>query len=141
MRRFVDTNVLVYAYDGAEPAKRAVAVELLTDLWERREGAISTQVLQEFFVTVSGKWRERAIAVDGRAVVELYNEWNPFAPAGPDVLEAIDLSKRHQVSYWDSLILVAAAKSGAEVLLSEDLNHGQMIEGIRIENPFASIVS
>lgn len=139
MRRFVDTNVLVYAYDDAEPAKRSVAVDLLEDLWERREGALSIQVLAEFYVTVSLKWRQRASAIDGRAIVEIYNVWNPFSPVGADVLAAIDLSATHQISYWDALIVVAALRSGAEVLLSEDLNHGQVFEGVRIENPFASV--
>ena len=139
MRRFVDTNVLVYAYDDAEPAKRSVAVDLLEELWDRREGALSIQVLAEFYVTVSLKWRQRASAIDGRAIVEIYNVWNPFSPVGADVLAAIDLSATHQISYWDALIVVAALRSGAQVLLSEDLNHGQVFDGVRIENPFASV--
>lgn len=136
MKRFLDTNVLVYAYDDDEPAKQAQAQHLIADLWARHDGAISIQVLQEFVVTVTTKWRDRIDAVDARAVIEAYDDWRPFSPETADVVAAIDVVADARISFWDALVVVAAKRSGAGVLLSEDLNHGQLIEGVRIENPF-----
>ena len=136
MKRFIDTNVLVYAYDDDEPTKQARAQHLIGDMWERHDGAISIQVLQEFVVTVTTKWRERIAPVNAREVIEAYDDWHPFSPETADVVAAIDVAARAGISFWDALVVVAARQSGADVLLSEDLNHGQVIEGVRIENPF-----
>ena len=136
MKRFIDTNVLVYAYDDDEPTKQARAQHLIGDMWERHDGAISIQVLQEFVVTVTTKWRDRIAPVNAREVIEAYDDWRPFSPETADVVVAIDVAARAGISFWDALVVVAARQSGADVLLTEDLNHGQVIEGVRIENPF-----
>ena len=136
MKRFIDTNVLVYAYDDDEPTKRARAQHLIGDMWERHDGAISIQVLQEFVVTVTTKWRDRIAPVNAREVIEAYDDWRPFSPETADVVAAIDVAAGAGISFWDALVVVAARQSGADVLLTEDLNHGQVIEGVRIENPF-----
>ena len=135
MKKFVDTNVLVYAYDSAEPAKRERAREVIGDLWKYRSGAVSIQVLQEFYVTVTSKWKDRSDPVDGRAVVGTFADWSPYSPSASDVIDAIDTSRSRDLSFWDGLIVVAARRSGCDVLLTEDLNHGQVIDGVRIENP------
>ena len=136
MKRFIDTNVLVYAYDDDEPTKRARAQHLIGDMWERHDGAISIQVLQEFVVTVTTKWRDRIAPVNASEVIEAYDDWRPFSPETADVVAAIDVAAGAGISFWDALVVVAARQSGADVLLTEDLNHGQVIEGVRIENPF-----
>lgn len=133
-RVFVDTNVLTYVFDDAEPVKQARARELLAS--EARELVVSTQVLQELYVSLT-KGRhpiaapdiaERAVrGASGYTVVQLDVDL---------VLTGIDVAQKRQLSFWDALILAAAARARCGALLSEDLNTGQVIEGVRVENPF-----
>jgi predicted nucleic acid-binding protein len=135
---FVDTNVLLYAHDASETTKQPVAAATLRDLWHQRSGAISTQVLQEFYVTATRKLARPLTRAEAREVIELYAAW-PVVIIDPTVvLAATRIEENHQVSLWDALILEAARIAGAEVLLSEDLQHGQVIEDVRIENPFVT---
>ncbi|MEW5990824.1 MAG: PIN domain-containing protein [Chloroflexota bacterium] len=137
-RAFVDTNVLLYAHDASETVKQPVAAAALTDLWRHRTGTISTQVLQEFYVTATRKLAQPLTRAEAREVVELYSTW-PVVTIDPAVvLAATRTEEDHQVSFWDALILESARVAGAEILLSEDLQHGQEIGGVRIENPFVS---
>ena len=136
VRSFVDTNILVYAYDTSAGEKHATAVQLLADLWRQRSGVISTQVLQEFFVTVTRKI-PRPLAIPlARAIIEDLSRWEVVAPGPEAVLQAIDLQRDYQLSYWDAMILTTAHLGGAAVLLTEDLNPGQEIAGVIITNPF-----
>ena len=136
MRTFVDTNIVLYAYDQREPEKSAIAREILSDLWRTREGLVSTQVLQEVYVNLTRKLRVVVPRSKARALVGRYGRWPVYAIATGDILEAADLEQRHSLSFWDALIIVAAARSGAELIISEDLQHGRTIGGVRIENPF-----
>lgn len=136
MRTFVDTNVLIYAHDRREPEKSAIAREILTDLWHTRDGLLSTQVLQELYVNLTRKLRAVLPRSEARALVGLYGRWPVHAVTTGDILEAADLEERHSLSFWDALIVVAAVRSRAERIISEDLQHGRTIEGVRIENPF-----
>ncbi len=133
-RTFFDTNVLVYSEDPIDPAKRARALELTVEHRRQHTGVVSLQVLQEFFNALTGKLKlDAAIA---RAEVEFYARFHVFQPGVEDVLAAIDLYRLHRVSFWDALILCAAKQSGCRILLSEDMQHGQVIDGVRIVNPF-----
>ena len=136
MKAFVDTNVLVYAYDRAAGSKQVRARELLEDLWTAGRGVLSTQVLQEFYVNVRRKTRPPVSPEDARALVADYLAWDPIVNDGAAVLEAVDAAHRHQLSFWDALVVVAAVKSGASVLYSEDLNHGQTFGSVQVLNPF-----
>lgn len=136
MKVFVDTNVLVYAYDRAAESKHVRARELVEELWNAGRGTLSTQVLQEFYVNVRCKARPPLSPEDARALVADYLAWDPIVDDGAAVLEAVDAAHRHRLSFWDALIVVAAVKSGASVLYSEDLNHGQMFESVQVLNPF-----
>jgi predicted nucleic acid-binding protein len=136
MRTFVDTNIVLYAYDRREPEKSAIAREILSDLWRTREGLLSTQVLQELYVNLTRKLRVVIPRPEARALVERYGRWSVHAITTGDVLEAADLEERHSLSFWDALIVVAATRSGADRILSEDLQHGRTIAGVPIENPF-----
>ena len=136
MKVFVDTNVLVYAYDRAAASKHDRARELVDDLWNSGRGTLSTQVLQEFYVNVRRKARPPVSREDARALVADYLAWDPIVNDGAAVLEAVDAAHRHRLSFWDALVLVAAAKSGASVIYSEDLNHGQMFGSVQVLNPF-----
>jgi predicted nucleic acid-binding protein len=135
-RTFVDTNVLVYAYDADAGAKHRAAQSILVDLWNEASGAVSTQVLQEFYVTVTRKLAKPLAKRTAREVVDTYGAWPVHRPDTDDVVAASKLEERHRLSFWDSLILVSAASSGAVRLLSEDLQHGRRFDRVRVENPF-----
>jgi len=133
---FVDTNVLVYAYDRAAGSKHVRARELVEELWNAGRGTLSTQVLQEFYVNVRRKARPPVSPEDARTLVADYLAWDPVVNDGAAVLEAVDAGHRHQLSFWDALVVVAAVKSGASVIYSEDLNHGQRYGSVKVVNPF-----
>lgn len=134
MRRFLDSNVLVYADDLDAGAKREQAREILAAALAAGDGVVSTQVLQEFFVIST-----RKLGVDpavARRKVELVATLDLVRIDLDMVLAAIDLHRLHSLSFWDALIVRAAATAGCGVLVTEDLQHGQVIDGVRIENPF-----
>jgi len=134
MRRFLDTNVLLYADDLDAGDKRVRAQQVLREAMSSGEGVLSTQVLQEFFVIATRKLGvEPAMA---RRKVELLAEMDLVRVDLAMILAAIDLSRLHSFSFWDALIVRTAAAAGCGLLLSEDLQHGQVVDGVRIENPF-----
>jgi predicted nucleic acid-binding protein len=136
VRRFVDTNVIVYANDPADLEKQRLARETLLE--HADEIVISAQVLSELYsvlVRPSGLGMD---ASDARAIVEELRAYPVVPIDGELVTDAIELSIVSQLSYWDALILAAASASGCEILLSEDLSRGAVIGGVRIENPFAT---
>jgi predicted nucleic acid-binding protein len=138
VREFVDANVLVYAFDASAKDRRTAAEQLLTRLWDSGNGCLSVQVLQEFFVTVTVKVA-RPLSLDEAADrVRDLAAWKVFAPAAEDVLTAIALQKQARLSFWDAMVVHAAAELGCDVLWTEDLNDGQTLRGVRIRNPFAT---
>lgn len=140
-RCFVDSNVLIYAYDNQAGEKQRRARECLTELWNAGSGVLSVQVLQEFFNNATRKLADPISIAKAKEIVKLYRDW-VVAPATPDqVLSAADLMVSNRLSFWDSLILAAAEAANATTLLSEDLSHGQVIAGVRIENPFRNEIT
>ncbi|MBI4319877.1 MAG: PIN domain-containing protein [Chloroflexi bacterium] len=133
---FCDTNILVYAYDRSAGEKRTTAKRLIEGLWESGRGALSLQVLQEFFDTLTRKVSPPVSPPAARRIVEDLATWQVYEPARPDLLAAIDTSMEWGISFWDAMILVAARRSGARVLWSEDLNDGQEYGGVIVRNPF-----
>jgi predicted nucleic acid-binding protein len=133
-RSFIDTNILVYSDDADATEKCASSVSLLETAMRTRFGVISTQVLQEYFVASTRKLGVNPSIAKTR--VQFFAKLDVVQISADDVLSAIDLHRLHSLSFWDSLILHAAKKAGCSVLLTEDMNHGQKIEGIRIHNPF-----
>lgn len=133
-RTFIDTNILVYTDDPRDPAKQLRAVEVVKDGLRQRTGAVSLQVLQEYFTSATAKLK---LAPDlAKRRVEAFARLYVVEPTLSDVLSAIDLHRLNQVSYWDALILHSAKQAGCSVLLTEDLQHGQVIDGVRVVNPF-----
>ncbi len=135
---FFDTNILVYLFDGDAPAKRDRAREVFGREVESGRFVTSTQVLQEFYVAVTRKLTlplsseeaEDAVA----ALIEL-----PVTPVNPRlILQGIRRAREMQVSFWDALIIEAALVAGAGRLMTEDLQHGRDVDGLRIVNPFVS---
>jgi predicted nucleic acid-binding protein len=135
---FVDTNVLVYAYDMSAGKKAEVAREILLELWDKGTGVVSTQILQEFYVVVTRKIPHPMDARTARGIIEDLMLWEVVVNDGNSILEAIDISERHRLSFWDSLVVQAASRSGASELLSEDLHPGRTAAGIQVRNPFKS---
>ena len=136
-REFVDTNVLVYAYDGGAGAKAEPARELVAGLWRSGQGCLSLQVLQELFVTITGRVPKPMRAAGAAALIEDLSQWTLHEPVRTDVLAAIELHRRRRMSFWDALIVQSARQLGCLTIWSEDLNAGQAFGETRIRNPFA----
>jgi predicted nucleic acid-binding protein len=133
-RAFLDTNVLVYSDDPRYQAKRATALDLVQDHLRSRTGVVSLQVLQEYFVSATGKLKlDSELA---RQRVEVFAKFHVAEPAVSDILAAIDLHRLHGFSYWDAIVIRSASRSGCSILLTEDMQHGREIDGVRIVNPF-----
>jgi len=136
---FVDTNVLIYAHDTQAEPKRRIASTLLQNLWHSRRGRVSLQVLQEFYVNVTRKISIPITRDVARDIVEAYLAWEPFRPQVDDLVAASELEEQYQISFWDALIVHAAKKESAAVLLSEDLNAGQYFDSVVVKNPFVEL--
>jgi len=135
-RVFVDTNILIYAYDSLAVTKRENAADILRGLWQSGNGAISTQVLQEFYVNVTRKVVPPLSPPVARRILRDYIPW-VHAPSTPaTVIRASEIAEAYQLSFWDGLIIASAEQQDASVILTEDLNHGQRIAGLQIVNPF-----
>lgn len=135
---FVDTNILLYARDSAQPDKQPVAQEWMRALWLNRRGCLSFQVLQEFYVNATQKLKP-GLPVDlARQDVRNLLLWRPIATEAGLIEAAWRLADRYGFSWWDAQIVAAARRGNCPMLLSEDLQHGIDVEGTRIINPFAA---
>ncbi len=133
---FLDTNVLLYTLDTANPEKRAAAVRWRDSLWERRAGCLSWQVLHEFYANATKKLG--ASAVVARAITEAYARW-PLAGLSLGLVQrAWHWSDRAGITYWDALIVASAERSGCRWLLSEDFSEGRKYGPVQTVNPFRS---
>lgn len=131
---FVDSNVFLYALDDADKAKQRAAREWRTALWTRRMGRTSFQALNEFYVNAI---RLRPDARDeARAEVRDLLAWRPVAVDGSVIQQGWKLQDLYRLSYWDSLVVAAAAAASCRYLLTEDLQAGQVLDGIEVVNPF-----
>ncbi|HEV2135397.1 MAG TPA: PIN domain-containing protein [Terracidiphilus sp.] len=131
---FLDTNVLLYCDDSGSQAKQRRALEIVLEHRSKGTGVVSLQVLQEYFANST-----RKLGLDpdlARQKVEVYARFRVVEPSVTDLLAAIDLYRLHKLSIWDALIVNSAKQSGCRVLLTEDMQHGQAIGGVRIVNPF-----
>ncbi|MGM0452339.1 MAG: PIN domain-containing protein [Thermodesulfobacteriota bacterium] len=135
-RIFVDTNVLVYAHDLDAGSKNGIACDVITDLWTNQNGILSTQVLQEFYITITKKVSLPLNKETARKIIRRYANWELTLNDAGVILQASEIEERHQISFWDALIVSAAYSKNADILLTEDLNNGQYIEGILVKNPF-----
>ena len=137
-KTFIDTNVLIYAHNTDAGAKHEIAKSVLRDLWSERTGLLSVQVLQEFYVNVTRKISPPLSKDLARLVVSSYAIWCTETST-TEIASAFRIEDESRIGFWDALIVSAASKSGATRILSEDLNAGQMIAGILIENPFVGV--
>jgi predicted nucleic acid-binding protein len=132
---FVDTNVLLYAQDPRDAAKRGSAQRWLAWCWDGQRARISTQVLNELYVNLR-RVAPRLPVDAARALVRRYRLWNPWLVDESTVDIAWQLQDHASVSYWDALMIAAARQQGCGYLLTEDLQHEQTIDGVHILNPF-----
>ena len=133
---FVDTNILVYAYDSTEPRRRSAAQRILSELMRSNRLRLSTQVLQELYVTLTRKIANPLSPDQALPLLEHYAAWPVQTTDFALIREAVHLSRDAVLSFWDSLVVMAAVRSGAGILYSEDLNHGQVIMGLEVRNLF-----
>lgn len=136
---FLDTNILIYAYDWQAEKKHEVAKEIVRSWWEHRGALISTQVLQEFYVNVTSKIPQPLSKSKARGLIEQYQVWPIITNTIGNIIRASEIQERYQLSFWDSLIISSAEKGGAKFIYSEDLSHNQYIAGILIHNPFHTL--
>lgn len=132
---FVDTNVLIYAFDTGDPGKQRMAQRWRIELWKARSGRISYQVLHEFYANVTRKsagTRQRA-----REEVRDLLSWQPVSVDVVLLETAWKIQDRYKLSYWDSLIVAAAKSASCRYLLTEDLQTGQNLDGVQVISPFA----
>ena len=132
-RSFIDTNILVYTDDHDAAEKRIRALDTIKEARRTQRGVVSTQVLQEYFVSTTRKLGVEASLA--RRKVELFARLQVVTVQVNVILAAIDLQRLHSFSFWDALIVHSAKAAGCSVLLTEDMQHRQEVEGLRIINP------
>jgi predicted nucleic acid-binding protein len=131
---FVDSNVLLYALDEADPKKQKIAQNWRAELWKSHRGRISFQVLSEFYVNAVRK--RPSAREEARAEVRDLLAWNPVVTDAALLERGWKLQVRYKLSYWDALIVAAAKAASCKYLLTEDLQSGQELDGIEVVNPF-----
>lgn len=133
---FVDSNVLVYRHDIVNPEKQARAAAWMEYLWRSRQGRLSMQVLQEFYVNVTQKLKPGLDRASARQEIRDLTAWRPLLISSFTLLAAWELQDQYRLSWWDSLIVATAQAGGCSLLLTEDLQHGQDFAGLRVTSPF-----
>jgi len=136
---FIDTNILVYAFDSSEKEKQNIAQSLLNKEGTTGEISLSTQVLQEFFVIVTRKLKEPLSIDDASKTIQYFSVY-PLVQINPNlILKAIDRHQNESFSFWDALIVEAALQANCKILLSEDMQNERQIGKLKIVNPFDRI--
>jgi predicted nucleic acid-binding protein len=133
---FVDTNVLVYYRDAAQAEKQRLAASWLRHLWESRKGRLSVQVLNEYYYTVTRKLASPLAPEQARLDVRRLRAWSPVPLDGTLLEAAWQAESRFRLSFWDALVVAAARTAGCRYLLTEDLQHEQDLDGVRVVDPF-----
>ncbi len=136
MPTFVDTNVLVYARDTSDADKYECARDWVRHLWETREGRLSIQVLQEYYVTITRRIATPLTPAEARADVVDLTAWRPVVIDLEELEVSWSIQDRFGLSFWDSLIVAAAQAARCETLLTEDLQDGMEFDGLRVVDPF-----
>ncbi len=134
-KAFVDTNILVYAHDRTAGSRHELAQALVERLWDTGSGVLSTQVLQELCINLRRRIAHPLPVSEIRQLIRDYSAWEIVINTADSILDALEIEVRHKTSFWDALILQAAASAGAAVLYSEDLAVGQKYGAVRVVNP------
>jgi len=134
---FFDTNILVYCTDTTAPEKQAIARALVSQASASGDAMVSTQVLIELFNVLTRK--QLMPSTHAKVLVTAYTGWAVVPSDVSLVTAAIEKSIQHQLSIWDSMVIEAALRGGAQTLLTEDMSHGQRFGSLTVVNPFASL--
>ena len=134
-RPFVDTNILVYAYDRSEGSRHDRARALLDELWKSGGACLSTQVLVEFANVTTGKMAHPISAPDAAAIIADLGGWRCHRPTPTDIMLAVEMRRELGLSLWDSLIVRSARALGCTELWSEDFTDGRTYDGVTVHNP------
>ncbi len=135
-RQFIDTNIIVYAYDQTADYKHNLAKKLIDNLWRSNQGCLSIQVLQEFHNVVTRKIASPLSLAISSQTIDDFSVWHVHVPEVTDVINAIKIQDLYQISFWDALIIQSANYLGCEIIWSEDLNHDQKYGNCKVQNPF-----
>lgn len=136
-KSFLDTNILVYAYDSSEKEKHPKASRLLKHLWSSRTGVLSIQVLSEFYVVVTQKVERPISSREAKAIIEDYlSSWEVIEPGRDTLLSSIEAANKYDLHFWDAMIFVAAKEANVIRIYTEDFQHNLEIEGMKFINPF-----
>jgi len=132
---FIDTNILIYAFDVSTGDKHRKASKLIEEIWMDEKGCISIQVLQEFYVNVTRKALRGLEPVQAVAIIRDLSNWKVHRPDSEDVLAAISIQQKYQISFWDAMIVRSAQECNCKILCSEDFSNGQNYAGVKVTNP------
>ena len=135
-KQFVDTNILFYAHDTSSGTKHKQAKTLIQSLWDSRTGSLSIQVLQEFYYVSTRKLARPLPGTEASQIITSLGKWHVHSPKVEDVLGAIRVQERYDISFWDAMIVHSANQLECGILWSEDLNAGQVYQQVRVQNPF-----
>ena len=136
VKYFVDTNILIYTRDSTEPEKQSKAEQWLKHLWENESGRISTQVMNEYYVTATQKLKPGLSKEQARSDIRALSVWQPLDISTTLIESAWETQDQYGYSWWDSLIISSAIFLDCGYLLSEDMQHQQKIGTLTIINPF-----
>jgi predicted nucleic acid-binding protein len=131
---FIDTNILIYAEDSGMGAKHRIAVDLVATLARQDNGALSTQVLAEYYNAATKKLR--MTSEEAEETIRDLSYWKIHRPSHADIVNAIGLQRHYRLAWWDAMIVNSAIESGAGILWSEDLSNGQEFGALVVRNPF-----
>ena len=135
---FVDTSVLVYARDASAGEKQPRAQEWIAHLWRAQTGRVSFQVLHEYYVTVTRKLKPGLSQTEAREEIRNLMTWRPRATDDTVVEGAWAIEDRFGLNFWDALLVSAAHAAGCRYMLTEDLQHGQDLDGVKVLSPFVA---
>ncbi len=133
---FFDTNILVYLFDASDPTRQKMAHTCFKEALDQDTIVLSTQVLQEFYAVTTRKLRPAIAPLQAAEHVSHLCAFEVMDSTAHSVQTAIALAQQHQLSWWDALVLEAALRAGADVLYTEDFNHGQRFGSLTVVNPF-----
>jgi len=136
VKTFVDTNVLIFAYDLDAGEKHRKAKDAVQALWDSNNGVVSAQVLEEFYVNVTRKIPQPLSKQQGLELIQDYLSWETVGIHGGMVAEAAQMEEQLNISFWDAMIVVSAQRSGADLLLSEDFQSGRQFGSLMVQSPF-----
>lgn len=134
---FLDTNIFIYSISPGAPLKSQRAAGIVRDAIDSGKGIISYQVVQEFFSVAFRRFKptmtpteaEQVLAMTFRPLLGVHSSYSLYA-------HGLDLTRRHSISWYDSLIIAAATESDCRILYTEDLQHGQKFGNLTVQNPF-----